>query len=81
MRTALHSLWTVLRELFLGAIGQPRPEVSAADRARFAAKEERVRGAAPSSPLTALRTLLREATLGLIGQPSPDSSRRRNPRR
>ncbi len=81
MRAALRSLWTVLRELFLGATGQPRPGASTADRARFAAKVERVRGAAPSSPLTALRTLLREAAFSLIGQPSPDASRRRRPRR
>lgn len=80
MRAALLSLWTAFRELFLGAIGQPSPGPSAADRARFAAKEERVRGAAPSGPLTALTTLLREAALGLLGQPSPDSPRRRKPR-
>ncbi|MDL2344641.1 hypothetical protein QOL99_10825 [Deinococcus sp. MIMF12] len=81
MRATLHSLWTAFRELFLGAIGQPSPGASAADRARFAAKKERVRGASRSGPLTALRTLLREAAFGLIGQPSPDPSRRRRPRR
>lgn len=80
MRSALRALWTVFRELLLGATGQPHPGPSAADRARFTAKRERVRGGAPAIPLTALSTLLREAALGLIGQPSPESPRRRRPR-